>query len=135
MSVDGPRYAASVAHLADLPHAVYIVWSDDVALYVGMTSNWLARTGQHMRYIADGRATHIDVWACADSRYEAELIERDTIRALDPRDNYRHSPRAEAIHAKALADWIEQDNAYRRRLGLAPIDYSVEAWRRASGAA
>ncbi len=133
-NLDGPRYAAAIAHLADEPHAVYIVWDGDVALYVGMTSDWWARTGQHMRYFDGTRycnATHIDVWECADSRYEAEVIERDVIRALDPRENTRHSPSREAEYARARAEWIEQDNAYRVRLGMAPIDYSVDAWLQA----
>lgn len=108
MSIDGPLYAANLAHLVDKPHAVYIVWRGDEALYVGMTSNWDARTKQHMGYFRDlpwrPAATHIDVWHCAEGRYEAEQIEYQTIRDLDPPHNTRHSPRFDAQRAEHQAE-------------------------------
>jgi predicted GIY-YIG superfamily endonuclease len=111
VSIVGPHYPDNLAHLADKPHFVYVVWADDEPLYVGMTSDWMTRTGHHLHYFRPSEfrasATHIDVWECAESRYEAELIERDVIRALDPRDNSRHSPRCEAAaEARAIEDEI-----------------------------
>lgn len=79
-------------HLADRPHAVYVVWQDNTCLYVGMTSNWWHRTGMHLRRFA-GRFTHIDVWHLDATRPEAEVIERDTIFALSPTDNTVHTER------------------------------------------
>jgi hypothetical protein len=95
--VSGHRREFHFRHLNDRPHAVYIVWSGDngdVPLYVGMTSDWLSRTRHHERRYGDA-VTHIDVWHAAGSRTEAEELERDTIHALAPRDNYVHTERDE----------------------------------------
>lgn len=108
----GPKYAASVARLVNLPHSVYIVWRGDEALYVGMTSDWLTRTAQHMHYFDDrGRATHIDVWEVADSRWDAEQLEAQMIRDLDPLDNVEHSPRA----ARRRAEWAAECQRFTER--------------------
>lgn len=111
MSGQQTRY--HMRHLADVPHAVYVVWSKDIPIYVGMTSNWVSRTGCHMHYLRDGKATHIDVWEVADNRTEAEEIEERTIRALDPRDNVTHSPTHEYLRARW--EWYsEWAHAYRQ---------------------
>lgn len=129
MSIDGPRYAANLAYLADEPHAVYIVWRGDDALYVGMTSDWRSRTSVHWRNFPD--ATHIDVWHVAANRYEAEVVERDTIRDLDPPNNHRHSPTVERRDADRLA------RAEARREYEATVPLHVrepELWRRMADA-
>lgn len=99
-------YAANLAYLADLPHAVYVIWRDDEPLYVGMTSNWINRTSQHKTYFdAPYNATHLDVWHVAESRWEAEQIETATIRDLDPLHNSQNSPRVE----RRRATWATED--------------------------
>jgi hypothetical protein len=92
--MSGQHRAYHNRHLADREHAVYVIWCDDECLYVGMTSNWLRRTSNHMHYLAEG-ATHIDAWHVGPSRAYAEAVERVTIRDLNPRDNRLHSPRLE----------------------------------------
>lgn len=99
----GPHYAANLAHLVNAPHAVYIVWNETQAIYVGMTSDWQSRVAQHRHYLNSGRATHIDVWHVAPDRWTAEQLEEDIIRTLDPLDNGQHSPRREADRA----EWAE----------------------------
>lgn len=92
-------------HLAAHPHAVYVIWRHDVALYVGMTSDWETRISQHRRrFFVNGDSTHADVWHVGNSREEAEAIEADTIRDLDPLHNVAHSPRAE----REAAAWVEE---------------------------
>ena len=89
----GPRYSANLAHLVDAPHCIYVIWADEVPLYVGMTANWERRLPQHnWRFSEIHGATHSDVWEACSSRWEAELLERDTIRSLDPLHNREHSP-------------------------------------------
>lgn len=91
-----------VAHLEDEPHAVYVIWRNDVALYVGMTSNWEARTKAHEGFFTGPlAATHIDAWEACATRAEAEELERQTIRDLDPSQNAQHSPRRERM----AEDW------------------------------
>jgi predicted GIY-YIG superfamily endonuclease len=94
----------NLAYLANDPHWVYVVWNGDTPVYAGMTSDWRARTSVHVKdYLDTGRATHIDAWQVCDNRDDAERIEIDTIRALDPADNRQHSPSAEARRAAWLA--------------------------------
>ncbi len=94
----------NLAYLANDPHWVYVVWNGDTPIYAGMTSDWRSRTSVHARnYLDTGRATHIDAWQVCHDRDEAERVEVETIRALDPVDNRQHSPSAEARRAAWLA--------------------------------
>ena len=90
------RYPRNLEYLANDPPWIYTIWRDDECLYVGMTSDWRARTSVHVRdYMREPyNATHIDVWAAADNRTEAERLESQTIVDLDPLYNTQHSPRA-----------------------------------------
>lgn len=98
--MSGQRREFHLRHLANREHAVYSVWRDEECLYVGMTSDWWHRTGVHLNRYAD-ELTHIDVWHVGASRPQAEALEAATIRGLDPRDNYAHSPRAQ----RARDEW------------------------------
>lgn len=112
--MSGNRREFHMRHLENEPHAVYIVWNEDVPVYVGMTSNWPQRTSSHTkRYLKTGRATHIDVWLLNVTRSRAEQIEAQTIRALDPTDNVVHSPTAEQ-RAMNWAEYSRWSEAYRR---------------------
>lgn len=113
--MSGRRREFHLRHLAARPHAVYIVWGGDQgdeALYVGMTSNWTSRVGHHLKRF-DPELTHIDVWEAAESRDEAQVIERDVIRALRPQHNHEHTDldeyRDRRLTAPAEAD--ERDRA------------------------
>lgn len=120
--MSGHRREFHLRHLADRPHAIYIVWgggNGDEPIYVGMTSNWVTRVGSHMHYLRDGEAVHIDVWHACDSRAEAEALEEQTIRALDPRDNCQHSPTRE----RDRAEW----EAYCAEM-LAPPEIGSPMW-------
>lgn len=119
----GPRYPANLAHLVDKPHCIYIIWCHDVPLYVGMSGNWQRRVPQHNWRFDRLGATHTDVWEACSSRWEAELLERDVIHALDPQHNVEHSPTVERMRL----DWewySEWHEAYAR--GYDP----AERWAR-----
>jgi hypothetical protein len=117
-------YATNLAYLANDPHWVYVIWNGDECVYVGMTSDWRNRTGVHAKnYLATGRATHIDVWAAANGRADAETVEQQTIRDLDPVDNRQHSPRTES-RRQAWAYFSEWRHAYER----ISYDYPPNVW-------
>lgn len=104
--MSGNQRRFHLRHLAHRPHAVYVVWGGDAgdeALYVGMTSNWVNRIGSHMHYLRDGEAVHIDVWHAASNRADAEVLEAQTIRDLDPIHNRVHSP----THERREQEWAE----------------------------
>lgn len=103
----------NLKHLADADHYVYVIWADDEPLYVGMTCNWQSRTVQHRWYFIHHGATHIDVWHVGPGRVAAEVIESETIRALDPKWNVQQSPRREASDA-AWAEYSAWRLAYDR---------------------
>lgn len=92
----------SLAYLNDRPHSVYVMWADDVAVYVGISSDWEYRMREHgvwwrnddeplMQWTPyDGWSapiTHVDVWETDLTRTEARAIETATIRALLPTHN------------------------------------------------
>ncbi len=91
----------SLAYLNDRPHSVYVMWAADVAVYVGMTSDWDQRMKEHgvWWYSADPHRawnmhegyslpiTHVDVWELGVDRSTARAIERQTIGALTPTHN------------------------------------------------
>ncbi len=80
----------------DAGHYVYVAWRGDEALYVGMTYDYEQRLLDWERSGGWWRdATHVDVWEVGPGRTNAEHIERDAIRALDPAHNRMHSPRVE----------------------------------------
>lgn len=123
------RYPANLAHLADEPHCIYVIWHNDLALYVGMTSDWEQRLKAHGHYWGKTpfrpAATHMDVWHAADNRHEAEVVEADTIRTLDPIYNSRHSPRA----ARRDAEWAEYSewaDAYRNSWRRADCEWALD---------
>lgn len=107
----------------DAEHFVYIIWRKDEALYVGMTMNpeqrlshW--RPGARTGYFP--AATHVDVWAVGPGRTNAEWVERETIRALDPTSNTRHSPRRDR-EARLWTEYYEWAHAYDH-------GYNPEPW-------
>lgn len=107
------RYPRNLEYLANDPHWIYTIWRDDECLYVGMTSDWRARTSVHVRdYMREPyNATHIDVWAAADNRTEAERLESQTIVDLDPKGE---SPAALADALESLAaEALSAANALR----------------------
>lgn len=99
--------------LSERPHSVYVFWNGEECLYVGMTANPLARLAAHRGSMLNKSATHIDVWDLGCNRAEAERIEAEAIRALDPKWNTYLSPRVDRRRA-ALADYDEWRDALRR---------------------
>lgn len=85
--------------LAERPHAVYVLWSNERAVYVGMSFQWERRVGEHGLWSeVDGSIwnsrvgyslpiTHADVWLLGVPRAEAREVERAAIRALEPTHN------------------------------------------------
>lgn len=86
----------SRAELEHREHSVYVLWCDDIPVYVGMTSNWEQRMSSHGMFSDYQRwnptPTHADVWLLRCNRTEAERIEVETIRALMPLRNYQGYP-------------------------------------------
>lgn len=101
----------NVAHLMDADHYVYVIWRGDEALYVGMTADWEQRLAQHEHYFASSArreaATHADVFHVGPGRRNAERIEIEVIKALDPLHNTAHSPRVQRLQEQWIwySDW------------------------------
>ncbi len=117
---------ANLAYLDGEPHYVYVVWNGDTPVYAGMTSDWRSRTSVHAKaYLDTGRATHIDAWHVGHSRAEAEAVEADTIRALDPADNVQHSPRAEA-QRQAWMEYSAWLDAWHRAISDPAFEWALD---------
>jgi excinuclease UvrABC nuclease subunit len=66
---------------------VYRLCVGDTVLYVGVTNHLLRRLSQHLSGAMRHKfITHIE-WVEYDSRYEAEIIEAQTIKTLQPEFN------------------------------------------------
>ena len=86
----------SRAELEHRKHSVYVLWCDDLPVYVGMTSDWQTRMSSHGMFSDyphwNPAVTHADVWLLGCNRTEAERVELDTIAALLPLRNSRGIP-------------------------------------------
>jgi hypothetical protein len=112
-------------NIDERPHYVYVFWNGDECLYVGMTADPLGRLAAHRHSVHNAAATHVDVWSLGCDRREAERVEADAIRALDPLHNTFMSPRAE----KRRADWAaysEWANAYQRAWLYADCEWALD---------
>lgn len=91
--------------LAERKHSVYVMWSDETPVYVGMTSDWETRLREHGLWWTDGElrqwnvtrgwslpVTHVDVWQLDVDRATARDVERQAIRALMPTHNRDGKP-------------------------------------------
>ncbi len=102
------------AYLNDRKHAVYVMWSDDTAVYVGMSHDWPTRFIEHgVWWPTDDQPlvkhhwilgdslpiTHIDVWEVDLNRADAAALELDLIRGLMPTHNRNGRPRKAITHA------------------------------------
>lgn len=98
--------------LEPLDHYVYVMWRDAAAVYVGMTHDYDKRLAQHESNRKHMRWTHVDAWEVGPGRTNAERIETETIRVLDPEYNRQHSPRVER-DKQAWHDYCEWADALR----------------------
>lgn len=88
--------------LAQRAHAIYVMWADDTAVYVGMTSNWEQRFNDYGVWwpsddeplrswnIHRGHShviTHVDVWFVDLPRTDARELESALIELLAPTHN------------------------------------------------
>ncbi len=105
---------SSRAYLNDRRHVVYVMWSEDIAVYVGMSCQWEQRLKEHgywwptttepyhLSTYPDGDSlpvTHVDVWEVDLNRADAAALELDLIRGLEPTHNRNGRPRKAITHA------------------------------------
>jgi len=93
-------------YLRDAPHSIYVLWSDDRAVYVGCTSNWEQRMAAHGGKWRKHDVTHADVWETGLPRREALDLELATIHALQPTLNISGSGRV--VRRRTLTYWENQ---------------------------
>ena len=122
----------STGDLENREHAVYVMWADDRAVYVGMTSNRDQRMASHGVWWLDQptrfwnatagysrEITHVDVWLVGLTRSDARQLERQTIDELVPSHN-----RTGASRTASKRPWPERaaehsrhrEDNYRRRV-------------------
>ncbi len=122
----------SAAELEQREHSIYVMWSGESAIYVGMTSAWDGRMAAHGVWWLDeptrfwnpdagysAEITHVDVWHVGMNRADVRQLERQTIDALVPSHN-----RTGASRKAARRPWAERvaesarhrEDHYRRRV-------------------